>query len=50
MTGYFRPEARVYFRNVQGRYEVDFIVEAGNRCIAIEMKGSARWEDREIDK
>lgn len=50
MTRYFRPEARVYFWNVQGRYEVDFIVEAGNRCIAIEVKGSARWEGREIDK
>lgn len=42
------PEARIYFWNVQGRYEVDFIVEAGNRCIAIEVKGSARWEDRDL--
>jgi predicted AAA+ superfamily ATPase len=42
------PEARVYFWNIQGRYEVDFIVEAGNKCIAIEVKGSARWEDRDL--
>lgn len=48
MTRYFQPEARVYFWNVQGRYEVDFIVEAGNKCIAIEVKGSARWEDRDL--
>jgi predicted AAA+ superfamily ATPase len=42
------PEARLYFWNVQGRYEVDFIIEAGRKCIAIEVKASARWEEKDL--
>ncbi|MEN8263942.1 MAG: ATP-binding protein [Nitrospirota bacterium] len=42
------PEAQLYFWNVQGRYEVDFIVEAGNRCLAIEVKSGARWDNRDL--
>ncbi|MDO9288961.1 MAG: ATP-binding protein [Thermodesulfovibrionales bacterium] len=38
------PQADLYFWNIQGRHEVDFIVEAGNKCIAIEVKSAARWE------
>ncbi len=42
------PEANIYFWHVQGRYEVDFVIEAGKRCLAIEVKSAARWEDRDI--
>jgi len=37
------PEVNLYFWHVQGRYEVDFVIEAGNRCLAIEVKSAARW-------
>jgi predicted AAA+ superfamily ATPase len=42
------PEARLHFWNVQGRYEVDFVIESGNRCLAIEVKSAARWEERDL--
>jgi hypothetical protein len=28
---------------VQGRYEVDFVVEVGRECLAIEVKSASRW-------
>jgi predicted AAA+ superfamily ATPase len=42
------PEARLHFWNVQGRHEVDFVIEAGRSCIAIESKSGARWTDRDL--
>jgi len=42
------PQANLYFWNIQGRHEVDFIIEAGNKCIAIEVKSSARWEQDDL--
>jgi len=42
------PEAVLYFWNIQGRYEVDFVIESGNKCIAIEAKAAARWEERDL--
>jgi predicted AAA+ superfamily ATPase len=42
------PDASLHFWNVQGRYEVDFIIESEHRCIAIEVKMSARWEERDL--
>jgi len=41
-------EARLYFWNVQGRHEVDFVIEAGRNCLAVEVKSSARWEPRDL--
>ena len=41
-------EANAYFWGIQGRHEVDFIVESGRECIAIEIKSGARWEDRDL--
>ena len=41
-------EARLYFWSVQGRYEVDFVVEAGRSCMAIEVKSSARWDKKDL--
>jgi hypothetical protein len=40
--------ARFHFWSVQGRYEVDFVVEAGNRCIAVEAKSGGRWQERDL--
>jgi predicted AAA+ superfamily ATPase len=42
------PEASIYFWHVQGRYEVDFVIEAGSECLAVEVKSSARWDDRDL--
>lgn len=42
------PQANLYFWNIQGRHEVDFIIEAGNNCIAIEVKAAARWEKDDL--
>jgi len=41
-------EAELYFWSVQGRHEVDFIIEAGRNCLAIEVKSSARWEKKDL--
>ena len=40
--------ARLHFWNIQGRYEVDFVIEAGNKCLAIETKASARWSEKDL--
>ncbi|MBN1101962.1 MAG: ATP-binding protein [Deltaproteobacteria bacterium] len=42
------PEARLHYWSVQGRHEVDFIVEAGRRCMAIETKWGPRWDERDL--
>ncbi len=42
------PQARLYFWNIQGRYEVDFVIEAQRKCIAIEIKAAARWEKKDL--
>jgi len=41
-------EARLYFWSVQGRHEVDFIVEVGRHSMALEVRSSARWEKRDL--
>jgi predicted AAA+ superfamily ATPase len=40
--------ASLYFWTVQGRHEVDFVVEAGRSCIAMELKSAARWDQRDL--
>lgn len=40
--------AKLYFWNIQGRYEVDFVIESGGKCIALEVKSGARWNDRDL--
>jgi len=42
------PGARIYYWHVQGRHEVDFIVETGLVTIAIEIKNSSRWKDSDL--
>jgi predicted AAA+ superfamily ATPase len=40
--------ASLYFWTVQGRHEVDFVIEAGRSCIALELKSAARWQKRDL--
>jgi len=42
------PSACLYFWSVQGRNEVDFIIEVNNHCIALEIKSGARWQERDL--
>jgi predicted AAA+ superfamily ATPase len=42
------PGARLYYWHVQGRYEVDFVVEVGRECLAVEVKTASRWDDRDL--
>jgi predicted AAA+ superfamily ATPase len=42
------PDARVCYWHVQGRHEVDFVVEQGNRCVALEIKSATRWSDGDL--
>jgi hypothetical protein len=42
------PSACLYFWSVQGRNEVDFIIEVNNHCIALEIKSGTRWQERDL--
>ena len=42
------PGARLGFWNIQGRHEVDFVVESGRDCLAIEVKAASRWTERDL--
>jgi predicted AAA+ superfamily ATPase len=42
------PEASLGFWSVQGRHEVDFVVECGRDSVAVEVKAAARWNDRDL--
>ena len=41
-------EAQLYFGGIQGRNEVDFIIEVGRSCLAMEVKSSARWQKKDL--
>lgn len=42
-----RPDLGLSFWNVQGRHEVDFVVHGPKRAIGIEVKASARIDDKD---
>lgn len=42
------PEARLCFWHIQGRHEVDFVIEAGRDSLALEVKAASRWRDRDL--
>ncbi len=42
------PKATLSFWNVQGRHEVDFVVEVGRDCLAIEVKTAARVSEADL--
>jgi uncharacterized protein len=40
--------AALYYWSIQGRNEVDFVIEAGRSCMALELKSGARWQERDL--
>jgi hypothetical protein len=42
------PKARLHYWHIQGRYEVDFVIEVGRDCLALEVKTAARWGERDL--
>ena len=42
------PRAQLNFWNIQGRHEVDFVIESGRDTLAIEIKWSERWTKRDL--
>lgn len=42
------PQASLHFWAIQGRHEVDFIIEAGRNCMALEIKSAARWQEKDL--
>ena len=42
------PKARLFFWNVQGRHEVDFVIESGRQTMAIEVKAASRWSQSDL--
>jgi len=40
--------ASLFFWAVQGRHEVDFVIEEGRSCIALELKSAARWQAKDL--
>lgn len=43
------PDSKLFYWNIQGRHEVDFIVESGNKTIAIEIKSGSRWQEKDLN-
>jgi predicted AAA+ superfamily ATPase len=41
-------DAVLYFWSIQGRNEVDFVIEAERSCIALELKSASRWQGRDL--
>jgi predicted AAA+ superfamily ATPase len=41
-------EAQLYFWGIQGRNEIDLILEVGRSCLAIEVKPSGRWQKKDL--
>lgn len=37
------PNAQLAYWHEQGRHEVDFVIEAGRKVFAIEVKAATRW-------
>lgn len=40
--------ARLFFWHVQGRYEVDCVIEVGREVVAIEIKTNSRWRANDL--
>lgn len=42
------PEAQLGYWHVQGRYEVDFVIESRRESLALEVKSASQWDDRDL--
>jgi predicted AAA+ superfamily ATPase len=47
LSAYY-PDSKTAYWNIQGRYEVDFIIEIGGQAIAIEVKSGSRWKESDL--
>jgi predicted AAA+ superfamily ATPase len=47
LSAYY-PDAKITYWNIQGRYEVDFIIEVGGQTLAIEVKSGSRWKESDL--
>jgi predicted AAA+ superfamily ATPase len=43
-----RPDAQLAYWHEQGRHEVDFVIEAGRKVFAIEVKAATRWREGDL--
>jgi len=41
-------EVRLMFWNIQGRHEVDFVIQAEKEIMAIEVKAATQWTQRDL--
>jgi len=48
IVGAHRPRMDLCFWHVQGRHEVDFVLSHGRESVAIEVKASSRFEERDL--
>jgi predicted AAA+ superfamily ATPase len=42
------PDAQLFYWHEQGRHEVDFVIEAGRKVIALEVKAATRWQESDL--
>jgi uncharacterized protein len=42
------PEATLSYWHEQGRHEVDLVIEAGPRVLAVEVKAASQWTDADL--
>ena len=42
------PQAQMSYWHEQGRHEVDFVIEAGRRVFALEVKAATRWSESDL--
>jgi hypothetical protein len=42
------PGATLAYWHEQGRHEVDFVIDLGRECLAIEVKRATRWNDDDL--
>ena len=42
------PDAQLAYWHEQGRHEVDFVIENGRNCIAVEVKAGTRWSEHDL--
>lgn len=42
------PGVNLYFWNIQGRHEVDLVLEKGRELLALELKAASRWNKRDF--
>ncbi|MBM4033800.1 MAG: ATP-binding protein [Planctomycetes bacterium] len=42
------PDAQLSYWHEQGRHEVDFVIEAGRKVLAVEVKAATRWAESDL--